>query len=188
MTASLSNDTGASSSDRLTSDPALTGTGDDNAVVHFTVDGQAIASTVTADAGGNWSFTPSGLADGQHTIVASETNAAGATSSASLTFALDRTAPEGAIIEIAAANGQATLTGSSGSAGDQISIYDGLTRLGFATTGSNGAWSFTAAAAPDVAHNYSISLTDLAGNNGTGGGRGLLGRTGAEFADRQRRQ
>ena len=150
-------------------------------MVHFTVDGTAIAATATANSSGAWFFTPTGLADGQHTIVASETNAAGRTGTASLTFALDRTAPEGAITGIATANGQATLTGTSGSAGNQISIYDGMTRLGFATTGSNGTWSFTAAAATDVAHNYGISLTDLAGNIGTGGGRGLLGSTGADL-------
>ena len=44
--------------DRITSDPTLTGGGAANAVVHFTVDGSAIAGTATADASGTWSFTP----------------------------------------------------------------------------------------------------------------------------------
>ena len=89
VTERLANDTGSSSADRITSDPTLTGTGDANAVVHFTVDGGAIAATTTADASGNWTFRPFGLADGTHTVVASETDAAGNAAGASLTFALN---------------------------------------------------------------------------------------------------
>ncbi len=40
------------------------------------------------------------------------------------------------------ANGKATLTGTS-EAGSTLSIYDGNTWMGFATTGSDGTWSFT---------------------------------------------
>ena len=59
VTVHLANDTGSSSTDKITSDPTLTGTGDANAVVHFTVDGNAIAATAIADALGAWTFTPS---------------------------------------------------------------------------------------------------------------------------------
>src|SRR6185437_10215945 len=62
----LQTDTGASNTDKITSVDTLTGSGDANAVVHFTVDGNAIAATATADNNGNWSFTPTGLADGSH--------------------------------------------------------------------------------------------------------------------------
>ena len=61
--------------------------------MHFTVDGSPLASTVTAGADGSWTYTPSGLHDGLHTIIASETDAAGNTGTASLTFTLDTTAP-----------------------------------------------------------------------------------------------
>ena len=88
IAASLANDTGSSSTDKITSNPALTGSGDANAIVRFTVDGSAIAATATADASGAWSFTPTGLVNGSHTVVASETDAAGNTASASLTFTL----------------------------------------------------------------------------------------------------
>jgi hypothetical protein len=90
VTEQLANDTGVSASDKITKDPTVTGSGDPNAVVHFTIDGNPIAGTVTANGSGLWTFTPTGLADGPHTIVATETNAAG-TGSASLTFTLDRT-------------------------------------------------------------------------------------------------
>ena len=46
---------------------------------------------------GAWSFTPSGLVDGAHTIVASQTDAFGNTGTASLSFTLDTTAPVVAI-------------------------------------------------------------------------------------------
>src|SRR5205807_526487 len=69
LSESLAFDTGASALDHITSNDALSGTGLANTVVHFTIDGSAIATTVTANPQGNWSFTPSGLADGAHTIV-----------------------------------------------------------------------------------------------------------------------
>ncbi len=100
VTESLTIDSGTSSSDRITSNDALTGTGLANTVVHFTIDGSPIATTVTADAQGNWSFTPAGLADGPHTIVASQTDGFGNTGTASLSFTLDTTAPAVAITTI----------------------------------------------------------------------------------------
>ena len=93
----LAIDTGSSASDHITSNDALTGTGLANTVVHFTIDGTAIAATVTADGTGDWSFTPSGLSDGAHTIVASQTDGFGNTGTASLSFTLDTTAPAVAI-------------------------------------------------------------------------------------------
>ena len=80
---------------------------------------------------------------------------------------------------ILAANGKATLSGTSG-AGDQISIYDGATWMGFATTATNGTWSFTANAAPGAAHTYGINATSPAGKTSTATGRGLLGSNGAD--------
>src|SRR5438876_9174152 len=88
VTESLANDTGSSGSDKNTSNPALTGSGDPSALVHFTVDGIASAATASADTGGAWSFTPAGLTDGPHTIAASETDAAGNGGTASLTLTL----------------------------------------------------------------------------------------------------
>src|SRR5207247_2281803 len=93
LTEKLASDSGASASDKITANPALTGTADPNAVVHFTVDGAAVAATATADATGAWSYTPAGLAAGSHTVVASETDAAGNSGSASLTFTLSTSSP-----------------------------------------------------------------------------------------------
>ena len=93
VTEALTFDTGSSATDHITANDALSGTGLASTVVHFTIDGTPIATTVTANAQGAWSFTPSGLTDGAHPIVASQTDAFGNTGSASLTFTLDTTAP-----------------------------------------------------------------------------------------------
>ena len=92
---SLKTDTGSSKTDKFTSDATLTGSGDANATVHFNVDGSDIAGTAPADGKGLWTIlgTDLSLGDGSHTIIASETDAAGNVGQASLTFTLDSTAP-----------------------------------------------------------------------------------------------
>src|SRR4029077_687813 len=67
VTERLVSDTGASSTDKITSNDALTGSADPSATVHFTVDGASITTTATASSTGAWTFTPSGLANGVHT-------------------------------------------------------------------------------------------------------------------------
>jgi hypothetical protein len=86
VTENLSFDTGSSAIDHITSNAALSGTGLANTVVHFTIDGNAVGATATADAQGAWSFTPTGLANGAHTIVASQTDTFNNTGTASLTL------------------------------------------------------------------------------------------------------
>ena len=92
-------------------------------------EGSTTLGTATANAAGVWTFTPTGLADGAHTIVAKETDAAGNTGSAALTFTLDSTAP--------AAPADLVLTSDSG-----ISDSDDLTNIAlssFTGTGEEGA-------------------------------------------------
>ncbi|MCW6512045.1 Ig-like domain-containing protein [Lichenifustis flavocetrariae] len=72
---------------------ALSGAGDPNATVQFTVDGRTITDTTKADKTGAWAYTPRGLANGSHTIVARETNQAGKAGEASLSFTLETSAP-----------------------------------------------------------------------------------------------
>ncbi len=80
---------------------------------------------------------------------------------------------------ISSANGQATLIGT-GSAGDNVSIYDGSTWLAFATTGSDGTWSFTTKASSNVAHTYGIYAMDSSGGLTNTAALGLLGKDGAD--------
>ena len=104
VTERLISDTGVSNTDKITNKDGLTGGGDPNAVVQFTIDGVASNVAATASSTGVWTFTPTGLADGTHTIVASETDAAGNTGTASLTFMLDTTAPAATAIATNPAN------------------------------------------------------------------------------------
>jgi hypothetical protein len=165
VTEGLANDTGFSSTDKITSNPTLTGSGDPNAVVTLK-EGTTILSTSTADATGHWTFGPAGLADGVHTIVASETDVAGNTGTALLTFTLDTHAPVPTITNEVFQQGGATLGGTTGEANDTISVYDGSTLLGVTTTGSNGSWSFATGKVSSAVHTYAVIATDLAGNVG----------------------
>ena len=88
----LVSDTGSSASDGITSNPTIKGTGEANTVVTI-MEGSTVLGTTTADATGAWSFTPTGLIDGAHTLTASQTDAAGNTGTATLNFTLDKTAP-----------------------------------------------------------------------------------------------
>ena len=73
VTEGLTIDTGSSASDRITSNDALTGTADANTLVTLK-EGAVVLGTTTTNGAGVWSFTPAGLSDGLHTIVASQTD------------------------------------------------------------------------------------------------------------------
>jgi hypothetical protein len=166
MTAGLVSDTGASESDKITSNPALSGSGDPNAVVHFTIDGSPIADTATAGASGVWTFAPTGLADGAHTIIASETDAAGNTGSASLSFALDTMI----------ATPTVTLSDDSGSSPSDLMTNDAALIFSAAALDVTRSFSMDGGAASpfyvapaangsaDGSHKVVVSDTDTAGN------------------------
>ncbi|WP_271608351.1 Ig-like domain-containing protein [Bradyrhizobium sp. CCBAU 21359] len=172
VTESLVADTGTSATDHLTTNPALSGTGLANTVVHFTIDGSPIAATTTTDAQGAWSFTPSGLADGLHTIVASQTDTFGNTGSASLSFTLDTTAPTVAITSAGGPVNQAsqTITGTVGvaDAGATVTILDGSTTIGTAMVQANGTWS-TTVTLNQGGNSLTARVSDAAGNTATSG-------------------
>ena len=174
VTESLSNDTGMSSADAITSNPTLTGSGDAHALVHFAVDGNPISQTATVDASGVWSFTPTGLADGTHTIVASEIDAAGNTGTASLSFTLDTAAPVvPSIAGFSPDNGTVgdgitdasvlKLTGTA-EANSTVKIYDGATLLGSSTANDSGGWDYTTTSLNPGSHSFTATDTDMAGN------------------------
>ena len=175
VTASLAVDTGTSSSDNITSNATITGTGNANAVVTVT-EGSTTLGTTTANASGAWTFTPVGLANGAHTITASETDSSGNTGTASLTFTLDTTAPIAPSI--------ASFSTDSGTVGDGITNDNTLTLTGTAeanarlrsmtarrcsaaprrTAREPGA--ITTAALTNGAHSLTATATDAAGNTG----------------------
>jgi Ca2+-binding RTX toxin-like protein len=90
------------------------------------------------------------------------------------------TSPSGpAFTSISTYHGRVTLRGTS-DPGDQIAIDDGGNQLGFATTRSNGTWSFTTYASSSVEHDYGITATSPTGATSTGTGHALLGTRGAD--------
>src|SRR5262249_17776598 len=90
VTIKLVSDTGSSSTDNITSNDALPATAAANATATIS-EGATVLGTTTTNASGVWSLTPTGLAQGSQTVTASETNAAGLTGTASLTFTYDST-------------------------------------------------------------------------------------------------
>ncbi len=135
VTESLANDTGSSATDKITASDALTGTGLANSVVHFSIDGSPIDATTTADAQGHWAFTPTGLADGSHTVVASETDSLGNTGTATLGFTLDTTSPDVTITSpgVTTTTAAQTIHGTVAdlaAVGTTVTVYDSATSSG----------------------------------------------------------
>ena len=60
------------------------------------------------------------------------------------------------------ADGYLTLNGTTGTAGQLVSLYDGYEWLGMATTAEDGAYSFTVAADPGRVHTYGVGDARLA--------------------------
>src|SRR3982075_1240785 len=169
LTENLAFDTGSSAADHITANDALSGTGLANPVVHFTIDGSPVAATVTATAQGAWSFTPSGLADGPHTIVASQTDTFGNIGTATLSFTLDTTAPTLAITSLGGSTNQAAQTISgTGEGGNTVILFDNGTQLQLptVTVGQNGLWSANVTLA-NGSNSLTATDTDLAGNPAT---------------------
>ena len=178
VTSSLANDAGDSNTDMITNVATLTGTGDANAVVHFTVDGNAIAQTATANSAGVWTFTPTGLSNGQHTIVASETDAGGNTGTASLTFTLDTIAPTIAIGTVAgndrvsADEGASgfTVSGTTSGVEDGQSVTVSLNGHSYSAQVTSNAWSLTVPGTDAIAdgpYTITANVSDVAGNAAT---------------------
>jgi hypothetical protein len=173
VTERLLNDTGTSATDNVTADPTLTGTGEAHSVVTLR-QGTTVLGTTTADASGNWTFTPTGLTQGKHTIVASDTDVAGNTGTTSLTFTLDSAAP--AVTEHLATDTGASSTDNitsnpvltgGGNANAVVTLTEGATVLGTATASSNGTWNFTPTKLAQGTHTIVATETDVAGNIGT---------------------
>jgi Ca2+-binding RTX toxin-like protein len=172
-TVALVSDTGISASDNITKTATLKGTAQANAVVTI-YEGTIVLGTASTDTTGNWSFTPTGLANGYHIFTVSQTDLAGNTGTTTLAVTLDTTAPV-PTIALVTDNGtsntdlntsNAALEGTA-EANSVVTIKDGATVLGAATTSATGAWTFTPAGLADGAHAFSVSQTDVAGNTGT---------------------
>ncbi len=162
------------------SDPTITGSGVPGDVVTL-FDGTTALGTVTVSAAGTWSLATGTLADGPHTLTASETcgdgTVAGEVSAASppLVLAIDTTPPAApAALGLAPASDSGvrgddltsdptpTITGT-GLYLDTVALYEGTTLLGTASVPLSGTWSVATALVPG-AHVLDATQADAAGN------------------------
>ena len=155
-TIGLANDTGTSASDHITSDATLTGTTDAGAAVAVydltgLITGSSptpvLLATVTADASGTWSYTPS-LPDGPHAFMAHATDVAGnVRDSSPFYMTLDTAPPTIRLFDDTGASASDHITANpilTGTAAPAtvVTLMEGTTVLGTATADATGTWGF----------------------------------------------
>ncbi|MBO0811006.1 MAG: hypothetical protein J2P23_03060, partial [Microlunatus sp.] len=151
--------------------PLITGTGEPGTTVRVRID-SAVAGTVTVGGYGTWSLKPSvRLADGDHRLTATQTDAAGNTSPVSdrVLFAVDTTAPAAAVIDTPAAGGliadPAPVISGTAEPGATVIVTMGGTRLGSAQVGPGGDWSLRPPILADGSHTVTATVIDKANNS-----------------------
>lgn len=169
--------------DNKTTSPALTnvnkpiikGTSEPNVTIEV-FNGATSLGTVTADATGNWTFTPTiALADGTLNITTKAKNASNLESVASDIFVLiiDTQAPTStAIVSIDARTNQNFVTNinkpviiGTGEPGSIVEVFNGGVSLGFATVDASGKFTFTPTTSlPDGTIAITTRAKDAAGN------------------------
>ncbi|MCR6500152.1 FG-GAP-like repeat-containing protein [Shinella sp. CPCC 101442] len=153
----LTLDTGASPTDKITkSNGALTITGvEDGATLSYVVDGGAAT----------WYYDPDALADGEHTIEVVQKDLAGNVSSAgSITFTLDRNAPDAVVLALASDTGTSATDKLTNSGALAISGLEDGTTLSYIVNGGAASSSFDPDALADGEHTVEVMQTDAAGN------------------------
>ena len=171
----LGNDTGSDAG--VTSDPALTIEAEAGSTVRVSVDGTYVGdATEDPQNPGTFTYTPSGLADGDYEITVTATDAAGNTSqpSAPLDITLDTQAPAEASVALAndtgadnqdgiTSDGTLTITAEPGAT---VQVYNGQTLLGDATEDPQnpGTFTYTPSGLADGDYEITVTATDAAGN------------------------
>jgi VCBS repeat-containing protein len=184
---SLSNDTGTSNADFITSAASQTVSGTFSGtlrigdVIQVSADGTTWVNATVS--GSNWSASSVLLGPGSGSLTTRTIDSAGnILTGASHSYVFDNVLATPTIATIVdnvglsqgvvPTNGtsddsQPTLTGTS-DAGSVLRIYDGSTILGTTTADANGAWAFTPSTAlADGQHNFQVMASDIAGNQGT---------------------
>ena len=180
---SISDDTGISSSDEITTDttPAITGTAENNASVQV-FDNAVSLGFATADSSGDWTFpVTSAFSDGTHPITAKQTDLAGNVSGLTSDFdivvdnaapttpgdpALDADDDTGRLSNdrITKNTSDLTISGSADT-GTIVKLFDNNVLLDSQTALS---YSFEISLTEGV-HPLNVTSTDAAGNTATSG-------------------
>lgn len=156
---------------RATNDatPPISGTTDEPGTPLVTVTvGTQVLTTRAAD--GVWTLSARALTAGPHDVVASITDPSQNTGAASQVLTVDVAAPEVTIDRGASAATNditPTISGTTDETGTPtVTVTVGGQSL--TTTADAGAWSVEASALSETAHGVQASVTDAAGNTGTG--------------------
>ncbi|WPU24005.1 Ig-like domain-containing protein [Cedecea neteri] len=142
--------------------PTINGTAEANATVKI-YDNGALLGTVTANASGVWTFTPTGaLGDGVHAFTATATNANGTGGASLPTSVIVDTVPPLIPTGVISADGS-TITGvAEANSTVTITLPGGITVTG--TANASGAFSITLPTRQIEGQLLSISAADAAGN------------------------
>ncbi len=180
----VANITGNLNNGDITNDnkPTLQGTAEPGATINiYDNSGTTPIGTVTADAGGIWSFTPTTeLGQGLHNLTVTATDADGNTSPASsFTLTVDSIAPQAPAITLIS-DDQSPITGAvpnngftndatptisgTGEPGSLLTLFDGATELTTLTVSPSGTWSYTPSTLSESTHHFTVSASDPTGN------------------------
>jgi len=151
----------------LTNDatPEITGNAESGSSVTI-YDGQSELGSTTAGEDGTWSFTPETLSDGEHTISAVLTDAAGNVSGSSVvqTLVIDTAVPDVPVVEsIDLSNITMPVISGTAEADSAVSVSVGENTYNV-TAGEDGSWSVTAGGLTDGSYTVGVTATDAAGN------------------------
>ena len=166
----------------LTNQPGQTvsGTVDsaDSGTTVTVYDGTTVLGTATVASDGSWSTAVTLTGDGAHTLVATDTDAAGNTGSSSgVRYTLDTIAPVAptGLADTGDTNGYVnaagdtttqSLTGTA-EAGATVTVYDHGVAIGTAQANAAGQWSFVISVLGNgTQHAFTARATDAAGNTG----------------------
>ena len=179
--ASISTDTGSSSTDHITSDTTLliNGTAEANSTVSVFL-GSSPLGTQAVDGSGHWTYdyTGTSLSDGSYTFTAKDTDFLGnvSSSSSAFTVTVDTKAPAPTITSVTPDTGSSTtdhitsattltLSGTT-DASSKVTIFEGTTQIGTATSNNTGNWTLAGILETQGSHSFTASTTDAAGNTG----------------------
>jgi hypothetical protein len=151
----------------------IEGTTEPGATVFVTIDGTEIGWTI-ANGSGAWILSPSSVGDGAHTVSARARDFAGnfGSSTAAVSFTLDRVGPAAPTITSPASGTQTTsravtLTGTAepGASIELVATANTTART-TTTAAQNGSWTATLNVPNDETYGITAQATDVAGNVG----------------------
>src|SRR5262245_4140931 len=170
----VTDDTGLSSSDAITSDDRLmlSGTARAGKIVTVTRMGTGQVGTATSDAAGRWSLDLSAtpLPQGLHVFTARPADASGGAGVPTPAFlvTVDRTAPASPAITSVTLDSNLTINGNSEPGSQVEAKFAGGASIGRGLADDNGLWSVSYAGSPlePGVHSFTAVATDKAGNIG----------------------